>query len=151
MWVPTWAFLLNLMNMGSGHGTDTTKVLGNASVGLLRSPYVPSPGSLASDSAFAECNYNGYARKVLPTPSAAYIGQTQFSLFASGDLVFTPAGSDTVNTVYGQFLIGSGNALLAVEMFNQPIPLPGPSYSLVSTIMFGANAFVSWANSLVSN
>jgi hypothetical protein len=151
MWVPTWAFLLNMVNMASGHGTDTTAVLGNASVGLLRQTYSPSPNSLYSDSAFAECNYNGYARKALPSPSAAYLGQAQFSLFASGDLVFTPAGSDTVNTCYGQFLIGPANKLLAVEMFNAPISLPGPTYSLVTTVIFGANGFVSYGNSLVSN
>lgn len=153
MWVPTWELLKRMMARSVGSDTTTAAPLKGAFVGLLKDAYAPTVNSVyVGDVKTHEANYDGYGQQSI-TFNPPFRGQTSFELSDStSNLNWQPTGSTTINTVTGQFMLASDSTtLLAVEMFNAPIPLPNPSTAFTTVIIFGLGSLFGYGNSLVSN
>lgn len=152
MWVPKRKLLDAALTLLNDDTVAAGSLLDGSSLALLRTNISPSIDGDDSIELAAEANFDGYTRAPV-TFTGPFIGQGGFSLLANGSNVFQPDGDDTVNTIYGQFLVGSDSvSVLAVELFDAPIPLPDSSAALVSTPIFGLGANVAgYGKSTVSN
>lgn len=152
MWVP----MRKLLNAGMTLLNDDTVAAGNklagSFLGLLKDQISPSIDMDDSVVLNGEADYQGYSRAAV-TFTGPFTGQSGWSLIADSANVFQPSGNDTVNTITGQFLVGSDStSVLAVELFDAPIPLPNAETALVTTpiIGMGPNS-AGYGRSIVSN
>lgn len=92
---------------------------------LFQNDYVPIPGDTVLNTDFVEADYTGYAAVDLEDEWSDFTEilpgvlemQTDEYLFARD------AGAGTDNTVYGWYVESSGNAILMVQRFDNPIPM----------------------------
>jgi len=146
MLVPTAAAL----EAWIGDLTDDTTWLGSASVGLYQTLVTPTDQTVLAD--LTEANYDGYARQASHTWGDVFIDPNGLYSEQAQQLVFSPTGSDTMNTIYGLFVVGSDSAaLLAVEPFDSPVPLTGPLSNLTITLRVGADRTGKWGFSVVAS
>lgn len=130
--------------------SDTVPLFGNASVGLFAAPLTPTVNTTFAQ--LTEATYDGYARQALGAATAPFIGQGGLSLAHDLGKVWTPTGSNTPNTIYGQFLIGDASTkLYAVEVFDAPIVMNGPTTLFGSIIYVGLDPAANYGKSSVSN
>lgn len=153
MWTPSRTLLNSAMALLGGDTVPAGTTLDGAFLGLLKDPISYNIDSDDSVVTNGEANYEGYARQAISAWTGPNTGQGGFSLLSDGAHVFAPTGDDTVNTIFGQFLIGSDSTtVLAVEMYDGAIPLPAPADALVSLPIFGAGPNAAgYGRSLVSN
>ena len=129
--------------------SDTTW-LGSASVGLIAAPFTPTVNSKVSD--FTEANYTGYARQAAGVSSVPFVDPNLIMTVEGPALRFQPTDTITINSIYGLFLTGhDSTALLGVEMFDAPIPLPNPLAALTIVTRVGLQTTANFGFSLVSN
>lgn len=126
MLTPTRAFLDGMLSRGAG--SSSTTLLGNASVGLLKGPFTPSVDTTYAEIEVIEADYDGYARQAAGLDTTPHIGFNNLSYIQGDLLLFSPSDTITPNTIYGLFLTGTASTtLLGVEIFDNPLPLPGPA------------------------
>lgn len=138
MWVYSRAMLDGIATQLSDDTIPTSTTLKNSWLGLLRGTVDYTPDSDDSIVTTNEANYEGYMRQQLTSWGAVFVGEGLLSLRAAPALQFQPTGDDTVNTIFGQFIMGSDSStLLAVELFDEPIPLPNSLSALVTVVITG--------------
>lgn len=152
MWVPLRVLLDSALTLLNDDTVPAGSKLAGSFLALLKDNVAPAIDMADSVLLNGEANYDGYVRAPL-TFTGPFTGQGSFSLLADGANVFQPDGSDTVNTIVGQFIVGSDSVTcLAVELFDQPIPLPLPMSGFVVTPIFGLGPNISgYGKSVVSN
>jgi hypothetical protein len=131
--------LLNagLVLLAGGTPPAATKLTG-AFVGLLKDTINVNIDSDDSVTLDAEANYDGYARTTLGASTVPFGGQGDFALIGGTAHTWVPTGDDTVNTITGQFLVGSDSvSVLAVELFDPNVPLPSSTFGFIGVPIFG--------------
>jgi hypothetical protein len=153
MWTWTEVLKKSAMTLEKGNASTTLNTtLNGAWLGLLKDNIGLTDGSTTADITGHEATFDGYTKKAI-TWTGPFIGEGDTSLLQGGAQLFQPTGSATVNTVYGQFLLGSDSStLLAFEMYNSPIPLADANAGFVVVPMTGIpNPSQGFGNSIVSN
>jgi hypothetical protein len=153
MWTPSRKLMNDFMILMTGDASISQGgTLKGALVGLLKQAIAYTPDSADSIVTSGEANYSGYARQAISAWTGPFRGQNGFSLDAGNAMVWEPSATTTLNTIYGQFLIGSDSvAILAVELFDNPIPLGDVSVGFVGTPIFGVGPnLAGYGNSIVS-
>jgi hypothetical protein len=151
---PSRVFLDSSARLMTGDASITAShTLKNAFVGLVNAPFTYDPEGNGSDVLANEANYPGYAKQSISSWSGPFVGQGGFSLFDGGAHLFQPTGSDTANTIYGQFLVGSDSVtILGVEFYDGPIPLPNAETGFVTTVIVGYGPNTKgYGSSIVTN
>jgi hypothetical protein len=149
MWVPTTVMLVQAMGELINGGDASVSLLGSCSLGLLRAPFAPTRDS--NFAAVTEANFDGYVRRQSGLDGPV-IGQGGLALGFATQL-WEPSGSDTPNMIYGHMLCnGSSDSptLLAVEMFDAPIPLTSPLTFIMDTVLFGLDPAANYGKSSIS-
>jgi hypothetical protein len=153
MWQPTRVLLDGFLALSKGDATiATNRTLSNCWLGLLKDLVAPVLGSDTSLIAGHEATYSGYARVQPAIVNGPFVGENSFSLISGNATLFQPSDTITPNTIYGHFLLGDDSTtLLAVELFDSPIPLSGPETGFVDAPIIGlGNNLAGYGASIVS-
>jgi hypothetical protein len=127
-----------------------TAWLGNASIGLVAAPLVPTPATTLAN--ITEANFSGYKRQAAGVASVPFVDPNGVISLEGPSLLWQPTDTVTVNTIYGLFWTGSpSTSLMGVEMFDSPIPLPDTLHALTIVPRIGLDQNASYGSSLVSN
>lgn len=153
MWSPKRPLLDVMANAIGGDTFPAGHTLTGAFLCLFKAVPSTDPDVGFGDDSIKEADFSGYARASVGAGSGVYVGQGNGSLQEYGANLFTCDSTTTVNTIYAQGILGSDSVtLLAVELFDTPIPLPGPGAGLVTTPIVGAKVNTAgYGNSAVSN
>jgi hypothetical protein len=134
-------------------GDSTIGTLASASIGLISAPLAPTPTTPFS--AITEATFDGYVRMSAPFSDVPIVEGQNGKILALGTTqIWIPTGSDTPNTIYGQFLANGSSSmptLLAVEMFDVPIPMTSPLTFISDTPIFGLDPTANYGMSSVSS
>lgn len=131
-------------------GADSTQ-LGNASIGLIKAPFTPSPNLAIGD--ITEANYTGYARQGIGTPTVTFTGSDGLEYVEGTTRQFMPSDTITPNTIYGMFLTtGSGTVTLwGTDAFGSPVYLTGPGHQVTITPRVGLDPSGNFGLNVISH
>lgn len=149
--VPTRDFLYDLLlAVSSGIGADSID-LANCSIGICAAPIAPTADTTYAQVEAIEANFGGYARQALATLTEPWIGPGDLELVEAARQVYRPSNDSFPNVAYALFLTGSASTkLYGVEVFDQPVPLPSPSYALTIIPRVGLDPAGNYGLSLAS-
>lgn len=148
MWVPTAAFLEALVEIQAGGSVSAP--LANSSIGLVRQPIAPTVNTVMAN--LTEANYTGYQRQASGLDTVPFVGPGGLFMSEGTRLRFMPSDTVTANTIYAAFVTGHDSTVLfGVEVFDNPIPLPGPLSAVTIVPRNGFDPAANFGMSLVSN
>lgn len=99
-------------------------LLYEAQIGQLKGTYAPSRESLLADLAALICDYDGYQGLVAATWGGVFDTIGDLISVRPQSIHYQPTGVVVTNTVYGAYWVDTGGTiLLAVDMYDVPIPL----------------------------
>lgn len=153
MFIPTRAMLNAIMKaLSSGAGADSIN-LGTCSIGLLNAPFSPSVDSTMGSVSAAFATYDGYALQALTSITTPFIGPGGLSEVEALRMVFRPTDSTIPNTIYETYLTAPADSttLWGVEVLDNPVPLPSPSYQLTYVPRVGLTPGPLYGAGLASN
>lgn len=131
-------------------GSESTQ-LGNASMGLVKAPFTPSPTLTLG--ALTEATYDGYARQSMGTASVPFTGTDGKEYIEFKTLQFMPSDTINPNTIYGLFITfgNSTTTLWATDAFSQTVNLAGPANQVTITPRVGLDPNGNFGLNVVSS
>lgn len=109
-----------------------------ASVRLFQNDFVPNPSMVEGD--FDIATYTGYANQMVTAWNGPILTPGGIARITAPGLWFAPSGPEIINTIFGYYVLGAGNALMYARRFDTPQIMNGvlsgfmlvPHFDLVS-------------------